>query len=81
MNLLFLESIGIQKSKLSSKEPKLDHMVMFLKAKQLESEGKKIIHLEVGEPDYLPPPIVKNELSKTFEKNDFTTPRPLGFQS
>jgi aspartate aminotransferase len=68
LNLLFLESIRIQKSKHSSKEPKIDHMVMFLKAKQLESEGKKIIHLEVGEPDYLPPVSVKNELSKTFEK-------------
>ncbi|HSA73384.1 MAG TPA: aminotransferase class I/II-fold pyridoxal phosphate-dependent enzyme [Nitrososphaeraceae archaeon] len=68
LNLLFLESIRIQKSKHSSNEPKIDHMVMFLKAKQLESEGKKIIHLEVGEPDYLPPVSVKNELSKTFEK-------------
>ena len=68
LNLLFLESIRIQKSKHSNKEPKIDHMVMFLKAKQLESEGKKIIHLEVGEPDYLPPVSVKNELSKTFEK-------------
>jgi len=68
LNLLFLESIRIQKSKHSSKEPKIDHMVMFLKAKQLESEGKKIIHLEVGEPDYLPPVSVKNELSKIFEK-------------
>ncbi|MDP9305186.1 MAG: aminotransferase class I/II-fold pyridoxal phosphate-dependent enzyme [Thermoproteota archaeon] len=68
LNLLFLESIRIQKSKYSSKEPKIDHMVMFLKAKQLESEGKKIIHLEVGEPDYLPPVSVKNELSKTFDK-------------
>lgn len=68
LNLLFLESIRIQKSKHSNNEPKIDHMVMFLKAKQLESEGKKIIHLEVGEPDYLPPVSVKNELSKTFEK-------------
>jgi aspartate aminotransferase len=68
LNLLFLESINIQKAKSSKKETKLDHMAMFLKAKQLESEGKKIIHLEVGEPDYLPPVNVKNELSKTFEK-------------
>jgi len=68
LNLLFLESINIQKAKTSKKENKLDHMAMFLKAKQLESEGKKIIHLEVGEPDYLPPVNVKNELLKTFEK-------------
>jgi len=68
LNLLFLESINIQKAKTSKKETKLDHMAMFLKAKQLESEGKKIIHLEVGEPDYLPPVNVKNELLKTFEE-------------
>ncbi len=64
LNLLFLESINIQKAKTSKKETKLDHMAMFLKAKQLESEGKKIIHLELGEPDYLPPVNVKNELQK-----------------
>jgi aspartate aminotransferase len=68
LNLLLLESINIQKAKTSKKEAKLDHMAMFLKAKQLESEGKIIIHLEVGEPDYLPPVNVKNELLKTFEK-------------
>jgi aspartate aminotransferase len=68
LNLLFLESINLQKAKTSKKEAKLDHMAMFLKAKQLESEGKKIIHLEVGEPDYMPPVSVEHELLKTFEK-------------
>ncbi len=68
LNLLFLESINLQKAKTSKKEAKLDHMAMFLKAKQLESEGKKIIHLEVGEPDYMPPVSVKHELLKTLEK-------------
>jgi len=68
LNLLFLESIRIQSTKTSKKEEKLDHMTMFLKAKQLESEGKKIIHLEVGEPDYMPPLNVKYELLKTYEK-------------
>jgi chorismate mutase len=40
LNLLLLESINIQKAKTSKQEAKLDHMAMFLKAKQLESEGK-----------------------------------------
>ena len=62
LNLLILESIRIQSTKTSKKEAKLDYMAMFLKAKQLESEGKKIIHLEVGEPDYMPPVSVKHEL-------------------
>jgi len=68
LNLLFLESRRIQSIETSKKEEKLDHMTMFLKAKQLESEGKKIIHLEVGEPDYMPPLNVKYELLKTYEK-------------
>jgi aspartate aminotransferase len=68
LNLLFSESINLQKTKTSKKEPKLNHMAMFLKAKQLESQGKKIIHLEVGEPDYIPPVNVKHELVKAFEK-------------
>lgn len=68
LNLLFVESINIQKTNTSKNEPKLDHMTMFLKAKQLESEGKKIVHLEVGEPDYMPPVNVNTELLKTFDK-------------
>ena len=68
LNLLILESIKIQKEKTSTKETKLDHMGMFLKAKQLESEGKKIIHIEVGEPDYMPHVTVKRELLKTFDR-------------
>ena len=68
LNLLFSESINLQKTKTSKKEAKVDHMAMFLKAKQLESQGKKIIHLEVGEPDYIPPINVKHELVKAFEK-------------
>jgi aspartate aminotransferase len=71
LNLLFLESIKIQSAKISKKEQTLDHMAMFLKAKQLELEGKKIIHLEVGEPDYMPPLNVKDELLKTYEKKQF----------
>ncbi len=38
------------------------HMDVFNKARQLDSLGKKIIHMEVGEPDFLPPPQVKEEL-------------------
>lgn len=68
LNLLFLESIKVQKEKTPKKEAKLDHMAMFLKAKQLESEGKKIIHLEVGEPDYMPPVTVKHALLNIFDK-------------
>jgi aspartate aminotransferase len=39
-----------------------------LKAKALEEEGKKIIHLEVGEPDFKPPEEVKTALAEVYDK-------------
>jgi len=39
-----------------------------LKAKALEEEGKKIIHLEVGEPDFKPPKEVKTALAEVYDK-------------
>lgn len=62
LNFLLNESIKIQSIN------KQTHLSVFLKAKQLEKEGKKIIHMEVGEPDFLPPIIVKNALSEVYEK-------------
>jgi len=39
-----------------------------LKAKALEEQGKKIIHLEVGEPDFKPPKEVKTALEEVYDK-------------
>jgi len=39
-----------------------------LKAKALEEQGKKIIHLEVGEPDFKPPEEVKTALVEVYDK-------------
>jgi aspartate aminotransferase len=47
------------------------HMDVFNIAKQLDSIGKKIIHMEVGEPDFLPPPQVKEELMLIYDKNRY----------
>jgi aspartate aminotransferase len=47
------------------------HMDVFNKAKQLDSLGKKIIHMEVGEPDFLPPPQVKQELMSIYDKGRY----------
>jgi aspartate aminotransferase len=54
LNFLLNESVKVQSSN------KQTHLSIFLKAKSLEAEGKKIIHMEVGEPDFLPPKIVKD---------------------
>ena len=62
LNFLLNESIKVQYSN------KQTHLSIFLKAKSLELEGKKIIHMEVGEPDFLPPPIVKNALGEVYDK-------------
>jgi len=62
LNFLLNESIKVQS------QNKQTHLSIFLKAKSLEQKGKKIIHMEVGEPDFLPPDIVKKSLSEVFEK-------------
>jgi len=62
LNFLLNESIKVQSTN------KQTHLSIFLKAKSLEQQGKKIIHMEVGEPDFLPPAIVKNALEEVFDK-------------
>jgi len=62
LNFLFNESVKVQS------DNKQTHLSIFLKAKSLEQQGKKIIHMEVGEPDFLPPPIVKKALEEVFDK-------------
>lgn len=62
LNFLLNESVKIQSSN------KQTHLSVFLKAKSLEKQGKKIIHMEVGEPDFNPPQIVKAALSEVYEK-------------
>ena len=63
LNLLLNESVKVQS------DNKQTHLSVFLKAKALEEEeGKKIIHLEVGEPDFKPPKEVKTALEEVYDK-------------
>ena len=62
LNFLLNESIKVQST------GKQTHLSVFLKAKSLEKQGKKIIHMEVGEPDFFPPKIVKKSLSEVYDK-------------
>ena len=62
LNFLFNESVKVQS------DSKQTHLSVFLKAKALEEEGKKIIHLEVGEPDFKPPEEVKTALAEVYDK-------------
>jgi aspartate aminotransferase len=65
LNFLLNESVKVQFSN------KQTHLSIFLKAKSLELEGRKIIHMEVGEPDFLPPQIVKDALEEVYDKGFF----------
>ena len=62
LNFLLNESVKVQSSESNT------HLAIFLKAKELEQKGKKIIHLEVGEPDFQPPINVKKSLSEVYDK-------------
>jgi aspartate aminotransferase len=62
LNFLLNESIKVQSTNQQT------HLSIFLKAKSLEQQGKRIIHMEVGEPDFLPPKIVKDALEEVYDK-------------
>src|SRR5574338_533893 len=62
LNFLLNESIKVQT------DGKQNHLTIFLKAKALEQQGKKIIHMEVGEPDFMPPKVVQSALHEAYEK-------------
>jgi aspartate aminotransferase len=70
LNLLLLESVKLQNVQNNSNKSST-HMAIFMKAKELEKTGKKIIHMEVGEPDYPPPLKVKEELAKIYDNKRY----------
>ena len=61
LNFLLNESVKVQSSESQT------HLTIFLKAKELERNGKNIIHLEVGEPDFKPPESVKRSLLEIYD--------------
>ena len=61
LNFLLNESIKVQSTN------KQTHLSVFLKAKEMERQGKKIIHMEVGEPDFFPPSSVKSALAQVYD--------------
>ena len=65
LNFLLNESIRTQS------DQKQSHLSIFHRAKSLEEEGKKIIHMEVGEPDFSPPKIAGDALGQSYERRFF----------
>lgn len=75
LNFLLNESIKVQSSENKS------HLAIFRKAKSLEEEGKKIIHMEVGEPDFSPPKITRDALVQAYDKKFFKYGQVNGMSS
>lgn len=72
LNILLAESEHVQAQKRPQKgQQKQTHLGIFMKAKQLEASGKKIIHMEVGEPDYSPPEAVGDSLAESFKQRQY----------
>jgi aspartate aminotransferase len=61
LTLLIDDAVKIQSS---STKPRITHMDIFRKAKQIEMSGEKVYHLEVGEPDFGAPSPVAEELTR-----------------
>lgn len=62
LNHMINESIRIQST------GRQTHLGVFHKAKALEAQGKKIIHMEVGEPDFAPAGTVREALGDAFDR-------------
>jgi aspartate aminotransferase len=71
LNILLAESLRLQLTEQHDSTQFESHLAVFMKAKKLESSGKKIIHMEVGEPDYPPPESVRKALSNVFESRQY----------
>lgn len=71
LNILLTESLRLQLTEQPDSTKVESHLAVFMKAKKLESAGKKIIHMEVGEPDYPPPESVRKALSSVFESRQY----------
>lgn len=72
LNILLAESETVQAQKQSGKAPaRQTHLGIFQKAKQMEAAGKRIIHLEVGEPDYPAPEQAGDALVQAFRQKRY----------
>jgi aspartate aminotransferase len=71
LNIILTESVKLQQRQQYGRTQRQTHLGIFMKAKELEAAGKKVIHMEVGEPDYPPPKNVKSALIKSYEDSHY----------
>ncbi len=65
LSFLLGESVRVQ----SEKKP--THLSIFQRAKEMESQGRDIIHMEVGEPDFEPPATVHRLMPEILDSGYF----------
>lgn len=70
LGILLQESEFVQE-KSRPQKARQTHLGIFRKAKQMEAAGKRIIHLEVGEPDYPAPAQAGKALTDAFAKGQY----------
>ncbi len=71
LSIILTESVKLQQRQQYDRTQRQTHLGIFMKAKQLEATGKKVIHMEVGEPDYPPPKDVRSALIKSYEYSHY----------
>lgn len=73
LNFLLKESLHTQ---FSHKGP--THLSVFQKAMEMERDGADIIHMEVGEPDLMPPESVRDALAGSYDAGHVRYGSPRG---
>ena len=76
LNILVDESKELQSKHIKSITP----TQIFTKAKEFERKGKKIIHLEVGEPDLDPPASVRHSINEAMAMKRYKYTEPAGIK-
>jgi aspartate aminotransferase len=78
LNILISRSVGVQRNVTS--RGGTSPVSIYQQAKQLEKDGQNIIHLEVGEPDFPPPPQVIASLKKAVDEGHIGYSEPGGIE-
>ena len=75
----FLNHLVAESSKVQSAGSPT-HLAIFKRAKEMESAGERIIHMEVGEPDFDPPPEAGDALLEGFRRGYTKYGLPSGME-
>ncbi|MGQ9469020.1 MAG: aminotransferase class I/II-fold pyridoxal phosphate-dependent enzyme [Nitrososphaerales archaeon] len=78
LNLLIDEAVRAQKISMNESKKAISVIDVFVLAKRMEKEGIKVIHLEVGEPDFGPPERVKKATYDAISKGYTRYTEPSG---